>query len=118
MVNWIRLVLFIFSCCAFSAEGQNSWAHLELGAGNYGADGYTKSSQVKTVLMKIKEVSAKENYIDSLQESGQGDYKPEEQYKLLFWTLDELVNRFGDVGIFHVNDLYEEYANFAADRLK
>ncbi len=118
MITWIRFSLLIFSCCAFSAEGQNGWAHLELGAGNYGADGHTKTSQVKTVLMKVKEVSAKENYIDNLQESGQGNYKPEEQYKLLFWTLDELVKRYGDVGTFHVNDLYEEYANFATDRLK
>lgn len=100
-----------------STEGYSTWAHLELGAGNYGPDGHTKTSQGKTVLMEIEEVSEKKNYIDELEEVGRGDYNPEEQYGVLFWTLDELVSRYGDDGIFHVNDLYEEYAVFAAQKL-
>lgn len=47
-----------------------------------------------------------------------GNYRPEEQYAVLFWTLDELVHRYGKAGVFHVNDLYEEYALFAAQKLQ
>lgn len=114
LFNIISLTVF-----AFAAEGAifNGWAHLELGAGNYGADGHTKASQAMTVLLKIKDVSDKQNYIDGLDEVGRGDYIPEKQYAVLFWTLDELVLRYGDVGIFHVNDLYEDYAIFAAQKL-
>ena len=36
----------------------NGWTHLELGAGNYGPDGHTKTSQAMTVLMKIEDVSS------------------------------------------------------------
>lgn len=115
------LLLFTtsFSTLAFAIEDAifNGWAHLELGAGNYGPDGHTKTSQTMTVLMKIEDVSNEKNYIDELEETGRGDYKPEEQYGVLFWTLDELVRRYGDVGIFHVNDLYDEYAFFAAQKL-
>lgn len=90
----------------------------ELGAGNYGTDGHTKISQSKTVLQRIKVISSAKNYIDDLEEIGTGDYKPEEQYGVLFWTLDHLVSRYGEKGIFHVNDLYEDYANTAAKCLK
>ena len=125
MTYWRRLaytlLLFTtsFSTLAFAIEEAifNGWAHLELGAGNYGPDGHTKASQAMTVLMKIEDVSNEKNYIDKLEEKGRGDYKPEEQYGVLFWTLDELVSRYGDVGIFHVNDLYDEYAFFAAQKL-
>lgn len=122
MVNWHRLsyvFLFIitFSGYAFEEALFNGWAHIELGAGNYGQDGHTKASQTMTVLTKIKDVSNEKNYIDELEEFGKGDYKPEEQYGILFWTLDELVKRYGDVGIFHVNDLYEEYALYAAQKV-
>lgn len=120
----LRLLLTIFittfSTLIFSAEDGifSGWTHLELGAGNYGADGHTKTSQAKTVLMKLKNVSNEKNYIDDLEEFGHGDYKPEEQYRVLFWTLEELIKRYGDVGIFHVNDLYEEYTVFATQKLK
>ncbi len=96
----------------------NGWAHIELGGGNYGLDGHTKASQSMTVLLKIIDISGKRNYIDNLEECGTGDYKPHEQYHVLFWTLDQMVQRYGDAGIFHVNDLYEEYANYAALKLK
>jgi len=35
------------------------------------------------------------NYIDELEEKGKGDYKPEDQYGVLFGTLDQLVIRNG-----------------------
>ncbi|MBA3723196.1 MAG: hypothetical protein H0W88_12460 [Parachlamydiaceae bacterium] len=105
---------FLFSC---ELESLNGWAHLELGAGNYGPDGHTKASQSKTVLMKLEEVSNEKNYIDELEEVGRNDYKAQEQYGILFWTLDQLISRYGDVGVFHVNDLYEEYAEFATQKL-
>lgn len=115
----LLLFLISLSSLAFGREDEifNGWTHLELGAGNYGPDGHTKTSQAMTVLMKMDEVSNEKNYIDDLEEFGRGDYKPEEQYGVLFWTLDELVRRYGDVGVFHVNDLYEEYAFFATQRL-
>lgn len=114
------VVLLIFSVTAlFASENSASerWAHLELGAGNYGQDGHTQASQMKTVLMKLM-ASSEKNYIDGLEEVGRGDYNPLEQYAVLFWTLEELVKRQGPVGVFHVNDLYEEYALFAAEKLR
>ena len=33
-----------------------------------------------------------------------GEYDPEEQYGILFWTLDELVSCYGEVGVFQIND--------------
>ncbi len=115
----VVLLTFFLSICACGVEDRafNGWTHLELGAGNYGSDGHTKRSQAMTVLMKIENVSNEKNYIDDLEEVGHGDYKPEDQYGVLFWTLDELVRRYGDVGVFHVNDLYEEYAVFATQKL-
>lgn len=71
-----------------------------------------------TVLLKIEKITNEKNYIDELEEFGRGDYKPEDQYGVLFWTLDQLVCRYGPVGVFHVNDLYEEYAIFATQKLK
>jgi hypothetical protein len=116
----IYKLFLLMSFLAFTTEATifNGWAHLELGAGNYGQDGHTKASQAKTILLKIKDVSDKKSYIDGLEEVGRGDYKPEEQYRVLFWTLDELVKRYGEVGVFHVNDLYEEYASFATQKLR
>lgn len=63
-------------------------------------------------------LSDKVSYIDTLEKTGNGRYPPERQYGVLFWTLDELVKRYGDVGVFHVNDLYTEYALFATEKLK
>src|SRR5438105_4118194 len=89
----VLLVVLCFSRITFAHETTafDGWSHLELGAGNYGADGHTKASQAMTVLMKIMDVSDARNYIDDLDESGDGCYKPEDQYGVLFWTLDELV---------------------------
>lgn len=115
-MHLIRFVLLVISSAVWASS--SGWAHLELGAGNYGLDGHTKRSQEMTVLKKLKTVSNEHNYIDDLDLEGEGDYHPEEQYGILFWTLDQLIERFGDVGVFHVNDLYEEYALFAAHKLR
>jgi hypothetical protein len=94
------------------------WAHIELGAGNYGLDGHTKKSQAMTVLMDLSYVSNATNYIDELPESDQELYDPNLQYAVLFDTLEQLIFKKGPHGIFHVNDLYTEYANYAAEKLK
>ncbi len=94
------------------------WTHLELAAGNYGMDGHTRASQEKTILMKIPDVFDVETYFADLEDSGRGFYPPEDQYGVLFQTLDELVHRFGNIGVFHVNDLYEDYAKLATERLQ
>jgi hypothetical protein len=115
---WIAVILIPLFFLWFSSKKFEGWTHLELGAGNYGPDGHTQTSQKKTVLMRLRSVSNAKNYIDELEEKGKGDYKPEDQYGVLFGTLDQLVIRNGPVGVFHVNDLYEEYASFAVDKLK
>lgn len=115
---WIAAVLIPLLFFWFSTKTFDGWTHLELGAGNYGPDGHTQCSQQMTVLMKLKTVSKVKNYIDELEVKGKGDYKPEDQYRVLFQTLDQLVDRHGPKGVFHVNDLYEEYASFAVDKLK
>ncbi|MFN7038820.1 MAG: hypothetical protein ACK4OM_04555 [Alphaproteobacteria bacterium] len=97
---------------------QDFWTHIELGAGNYGLDGHTKISQNMTVLMELKFVSDIPNFIDSLQEHPENNYDPTYQYAVLFNTLDQLVYRNGARGIFHVNDLYNEYSEYAAEQLK
>lgn len=94
------------------------WFHLELGAGNYGQDGYTQTALRKTVRQTSMQFTNKPNYFDCLPEKEDIEYNPEEQYELLFWTLDELVRRYGPEGVFHVNDLRQEYADFAANQLK
>ena len=115
---WLLFALIPLLFFWLSPKKFEGWTHLELGAGNYGPDGHTQVSQKMTVLMKIKNVSTAKNYIDELEEKGKGEYKAEDQYQVLFGTLDQLIERQGPVGVFHVNDLYEEYAIFAADKLK
>lgn len=95
-------------------EFSEYWAHLELGAGNYGLDGHTKISQNMTVLMEFKFVSKAYNYIDELPTKNSKRCNPLFQYLVLFQTLDKLVNKYGPKGIFHVNDLYDSYAAYAA----
>ncbi len=65
--------LILILCITFSVFASENWAHLELGAGNYGKTG--------------------------------GKATPDVQYKVLFWTLDELVSRFGPVGVVYINDI-------------
>lgn len=110
------LLILLYICEALI--GDEGWYHIELGGGNYGNDGHTKASQIMTVVKKFKEISPEKNYIDDLEEKGLGNYNPDEQFGVLFWTLDELVLRYGPKGVFHLNDLYEEYALIAVERLK
>lgn len=61
----LALFSISFSTFVFSTIDGNfsGWAHLELGARNYGPDGHTKISQAMTILMKINDVSNEKNYI-------------------------------------------------------
>jgi hypothetical protein len=101
-------------------EFSNYWSHIELGAGNYGLDGHTKTSQYMTILMEFKYVSDRyKELIDSLPESNPNpDYDPYHQYAVLFDTLDQLVDKYGPKGIFHINDLFQEYCDYAALQLR
>ena len=65
---WIAALLIPLFFLWFSTKKFEGWTHLELGAGNYGPDGHTQSSQQMTVLMKLKTVSKVKNYIDELRE--------------------------------------------------
>ena len=115
-------LIFVFLClqgCATHLGIKDpDWTHLELGAGNYGEDGHTKTSLQMTVLKALTFVSTQPNFIDQLPEHDIHEYKPEEQYQVLFWTLDHLVQFHGDKGVFHVNDLYADYSDFAAEKLR
>lgn len=93
-----------------------AWTHLELGAGNYGKDGYSQESQIR-VIQKLS-VSDKPHYVDRLPEKGYGNYDPYDQYAVLFWTLDQLVKRYGEEGIFIVNDIHPSYAEEAKTQLQ
>jgi hypothetical protein len=128
MNTFLRLFLLLFivflsSCTQFKEsiflcrERNQPWTHLELGAGNSGEDGHTKKSQRKTVLKELTYVSKAPNYIDQLPEKDPNPYNPKQQYAVLFWTLESLVAQKGPEGIFHVNDLFDEYAQDAAMRL-
>ncbi|MEN9343764.1 MAG: hypothetical protein RLZZ453_551 [Chlamydiota bacterium] len=92
------------------------WTHLELGAGNYGTDGYTQASLQKTVGQVIPNFCTSSEYL-SQQKTSTGNYN-REQYSLLFITLEMLVERYGQEGIFHVNDICPEYAAFATEKLQ
>jgi len=92
--------------------------HLEAGAGNYGKDGHTKTSQLMTVFSEFTYVSDKPNYLDSLPEYDRVEYKMSEQFAVLFYTLDQLVIKYGPKIVFHVNDLFEQYADSATAALK
>ncbi|MCT4635016.1 MAG: hypothetical protein N4A31_02045 [Rickettsiales bacterium] len=100
------------------SEYSSFWSHMELGAGNYGEEGHSKTSQRMTVLMDLKFVSNKPNYVDTLAENNEVNCNPSHQYAVLFETLDQLVEKQGNKGIFHVNDIYSQYSDYAADRLK
>lgn len=116
----LLLIVFLSSCTSFKEniflcrEKHKLWTHLELGAGNYGEDGHTKKALRKTVLKELTYVSKAPSYIDQLPEKDPNPYDPKHQYAVLFWTLDELVAERGPEGIFHVNDLFEEYTQYAA----
>ena len=95
-----------------------TWTHLELGAGNYGEDGHTKKSQRMTVLMQLHATN-KKTYVDDLEDEAKACGRPKKQFQILYHTLDQLIAKFGtDNGLFHVNDLFQEYSDYAADRLR
>ncbi|MEM9128296.1 MAG: hypothetical protein AAGA97_01060 [Pseudomonadota bacterium] len=95
------------------------WKHLELGAGNYGSEGITKSSQFLTVLNKMSRVSHKENYIDRLPETAcTANGNKDHQFFVLAWTLEKLVSQWGDAGVFFINDIEPEYAGDARQYLE
>lgn len=116
------LIIHFLSGCSTTTQKEQAhyagWTHLELGAGNYGLEGHTKISQRKTVLKKLEYVSNAKNYIDDLPEVDPEKYDPYHQYAVLFWTLDELVKKKGKKGVFHVNDLYAEYAHYTVQELE
>lgn len=128
MPHFIRLLFVLFiaflgACTPFHEPtpfqfNTPPWTHLELGAGNYGKDGHTKKSLQNTVLRELTHISTAPNWYDALPEYDLLPYKPEHQYYLLFWTLDEVISRQGPNGIFHVNDLIPEYAECAAKCLR
>ncbi|NGX39845.1 MAG: hypothetical protein KR126chlam1_01179 [Chlamydiae bacterium] len=102
----LPLFLFVFSLLQIALFG--TWAHIELGAGNYGQDGHDKYSRTRYCKPVMQEELM---YIKGEPKN----FDPALQYAVLFWTLDELVTRFGtDEGIFHVNDLYNDYAEYGA----
>lgn len=109
--------LIIFATTLWSLRVYDGWTHLELGAGNYGQEGHTKVSQQKTVLMQL-EATDKPNYVDKLPEKDIKPYQPEQQFAVLFSTLDQLVATKGPKGVFHVNDLIDAYAISASEALK
>ncbi|MEM9211653.1 MAG: hypothetical protein AAGA63_09200 [Pseudomonadota bacterium] len=95
------------------------WKHLELGAGNYGNEGITKSSQTLTVLNKMSRVSHKENYIDRLPDSAcTTNGNKDHQFFVLAWTLERLVLQRGNAGVFIINDIDPEYASDALEYLQ
>ena len=101
-----------------TANSNVAWTHIELGAANYGPDGHTQDSQKKTVLAQLT-VTGERNHVDDLEQSGTGDYDPEYQFRVLFNTLDQLVENYGtDEGVFHINDLFKNYVDFAVEALE
>lgn len=118
-----RILTFIIALAHFSLIAsvefaEVGWSHIEFGAANYGPDGHTQASQNMTV-RKALNISNARNYIDTLAEFGTGDYLPEYQFAVLFRTLDMLVFEHGNtLGVFHVNDLFEDYVEYAVDKLK
>lgn len=109
-------LIYVILFCPFLASAA-PWFHIELGGGNYGEEGHTQTSQSKTVLKKL-DVTCAPNYIDELNLIDDYCYVPDYQYRVLFDTLDELIQRHGPNGVFHINDLVPEYAFFAVERLR
>jgi len=117
----IFLILISLSGCSGThtpARGQRPWTHIELGAGNYGKEGHTKIALRKTVLKEFTYVGKTRNFIDELPEFDKVAYDPNHQYAVLFSTLDKLIEKKGPRGVFHINDLYPEYANYAVEVLR
>lgn len=110
LIQSIGLIL----CCLFSQNLQanetnfEGWTHLELGSGNYGQRTRTK----KWIPKKTPDLTEMDLYIALLDEDNWG------QYGVLYWTLDELIDRYGLKGVFHVNDRTAPVANYTASMLQ
>lgn len=111
----MRLICTILFCPFLATAAP--WFHIELGGGNYGEEGHTQTSQSKTVLKKL-EVTCAPNYVDDLNLIDDYCYVPAYQYRVLFDTLEELIQHHGPEGVFHINDLVPEYTFFAVERLR
>lgn len=85
----VILFLSVIQLCFSFSE----WIHLEVGSGNYGEKN-----------LKNKRIHQ--------------TYDPNVQYKVLFWTLDQLIERYGPHGIFILNDIKPEYGKYAAKKLR
>lgn len=119
--GFVILVTTLLTACTSISQKElaysSYWTHLELGAGNYGQEGHTQTSQKKTVLKELAYVSKRPTYVDQLPVTDKTPYQPTQQFAVLFWTLDQLVAKKGPQGIFYINDLYKDYAQEAAAHL-
>lgn len=84
-----RVILCIFLSSLQLLFSFDGWIHLELGGGNYGGNS-----------------------------CNQQKFDPKIQYKLLFWTLDQLIERHGPDGVFQVNDIKQSYTEYACQKLQ
>lgn len=94
------------------------YAHLELGAANFGPYGHTKEGLNKTVIKEIN-VAAPGNYIERLEDKI--DYCPHhyQQFFVLFRTMNDIINKNKDYTIvFHVNDIDDENTDYVTNILK
>jgi hypothetical protein len=118
---FLWLMMAVLTGCSHmddTSTPHKPWTHLELGAGNYGQDGHTKKALRKTLLKALTKVTNTEGWWKQLPEKDPNPYDPAHQYAVLFQTLDQLVERKGSYGVFHINDLVPEYATYAASCLR
>jgi len=111
-ISFFLLYVWNISLLARPFDG---WTHLELGAGNYGQSGRARGNTAGKNGVEACYVLGEEQFFYNDQERC---HDPEKQYYVLFWTLDQMVDRYGQKGVFHVNDLYQDYALYTCYRLK
>ncbi len=91
--------MFRIALCLFLSSVQllisfDGWIHLELGAGNYGQNG------------------------SCYKQRGTKKFDPNVQYKVLFWTVDELIERNGPLGVIQINDINKEFMIYTVEKLQ
>lgn len=110
------IVFFVLCVCHLTLLAQpfDGWTHLELGAANYGQPGNAVHPRQgpRTEACYLLD----EQYF--FYNAKEPCYDPDRQYQVLFWTLDQLIDRYGQKGLFHVNDLHQDYALYACYRLQ
>lgn len=89
-----RVFLCIFLSSLQLLFSSVSWIHLELGAGNYGKTGGHNKRNMEQ------------------------KFDPNIQYKVLFETLDQLIERYGPAGVFQINDIEQAYMEYAVHKLQ